>query len=104
MIWAEIGKKMPNANILQPPLKDLRICLCGLEGKESAHNVRDSGLIPGLARSPGEGNDCPLQYSFLENSMDRGAWGVYSPQGHRESDMIKWLTVSSILQPFWRRK
>ena len=89
MIWAEIGKKMPNANILQPPLKDLRICLCGLEGKESAHNVRDSGLIPGLARSPGEGNDCPLQYSFLENSMDRGAWGVYSPQGHRESDMIK---------------
>ena len=34
-------------------------------------DARDAGLIPGLGRSPGEGNDNPLQYSFLENSMDR---------------------------------
>ena len=34
----------------------------------------DTGFIPGLGRSPGEGNDNPLQYSYLENSMERGAW------------------------------
>ena len=43
-------------------------------GKESACNVGDLGSIPGLGSSPGEGNDNPLQYSGLENSMDRGAW------------------------------
>ena len=43
-------------------------------GKESACNARDLGLIPGLGRSPGEGNGNPLQYSCLENPMDRGAW------------------------------
>ena len=35
----------------------------------------DSGSVPGLGRSPGEGNGNPFQYSCLENSMDRGAWG-----------------------------
>ena len=40
----------------------------------SAGGIRDSGLIPGLGRSPGEGNGNPLQYSCLENLMDRGAW------------------------------
>ena len=40
----------------------------------SAGDIRDAGLIPGLGRSPGEGNGNPLQYSYLENSMDRGAW------------------------------
>ena len=43
-------------------------------GKESACNVGDLGLIPGLGRSPGEGNGNPLQHSCLENSMNRGAW------------------------------
>ena len=46
----------------------------GLDGKESACIARDPGLIPGLGRSPGEGNGSPLQYSCLENPMDRGAW------------------------------
>ena len=49
----------------------------GTSGKESAvneGNVRDSGLIPGLGRSPGGGHGNPLQYSCLENPMDRGAW------------------------------
>jgi len=40
----------------------------------NAGDTRDVGWIPGLERSPGGGNDNPLQYSFLENSMDRGAW------------------------------
>ena len=43
-------------------------------GKESAYNAGDPGLVPGLGRSPGEGNGNRLQYSYLENSMDRGAW------------------------------
>ena len=46
----------------------------GSDGKESACNAGDLGLIPGLGRSPGEGNGYPLQYSCLENSTDRGAW------------------------------
>ena len=44
------------------------------DGKESDRNVGDPVLIPGLGRSLGEGNGYPLPYSFLENSMDRGAW------------------------------
>ena len=44
------------------------------DGKESACNAGDPGSIPGLGKSPGEGNGNPLQYSCLENSMDRGAW------------------------------
>ena len=48
--------------------------LGGSDGKESACNAGDPGLIPGSGRSPGEGNGNPLQYSCLENSVDRGAW------------------------------
>ena len=46
----------------------------GSDGKESACKARDPGLIPGSGRSPGEGNDYPLQNSCLENSRDRGTW------------------------------
>ena len=46
----------------------------GSDGKASARNVGDLGLIPGLQRSPGGGNGNPLQYSCLKNPMDRGAW------------------------------
>ena len=46
----------------------------GSDGKESAYIAGDLGSIPGLGRSPGEGNANPLQYSCLENPMDRGAW------------------------------
>ena len=48
-------------------------------GKESARNVGELGTIPGLGRSPGEGNGCPLQYSGLENLH-----GLHSPWGHKE--------------------
>ena len=46
----------------------------GSEVKESACNAGDPGSIPGLKRSPGEGNGNPFQYSYLENPMDGGAW------------------------------
>ena len=45
----------------------------GSDGKESVHNAGDLGSIPGLGRSPREGNGKPPQYSCLENPMDRGA-------------------------------
>ena len=45
-------------------------------GKDSACNAGDPGSIPGWGRSPGEGNGASLQYSCLENLMDRGAWWV----------------------------
>ena len=48
--------------------------LGGSDGKESACSAGHPGWIPGLRRSPREGNGYPLQYSCLENSMDRGAW------------------------------
>ena len=46
----------------------------GSDDKESACNAGDPGSVPGLGRSPGEGNGYPLQYSCLENSMDKGVW------------------------------
>ena len=46
----------------------------GSAGKESASSEGDTGSIPGLGISPGEGNDYPFWYSCLENPMDRGAW------------------------------
>ena len=66
----------------------------GSDGKESASNAGDPGLIPGLGRSP-EGNGNPLQYSFLDNSMERGAWYIgYSPWGCKESGTAEQLSLS----------
>ena len=53
---------------------------CGSEGKESACNAGDPGMIPRLGRSSGERHGNPLQYSSLENPMDRGTWWT---TGHR---------------------
>ena len=55
-------------------------------GKKSACNVGDSASVPESGRSPGEGNGNPLQYSYLGNSMDRGAWQVQSMGLQRVGD------------------
>ena len=55
--------------------------------KNPPANVGDTGSIPGLGRSPGEGNGYPLQYSFMENSMDRGAWWAAVHGVAKESEM-----------------
>ena len=60
----------------------------GSAGKESTRSVGVLVLIPGLGRSPGEGNGYLLQYSELENFMDRGAWQA-TVQGVTESDMTE---------------
>ena len=62
---------------------------CCLDGKESACNEGDLDFIPGSRRFPGEGNDNPLHYSCLENSMDRGVWWS---MGSQRSDMTEQLT------------
>ena len=59
---------------------------CGSEGKESASNAGDLGSIPGLGRSPGEGNGNPLQDSCLGNLMGRGAWQAIVHGHAKESD------------------
>ena len=59
----------------------------GSVGRESTCNVGDLGSVPGLGRSPGEGNGNPLQYSRLENSMDRGTWRATVHGVTKESDM-----------------
>ena len=55
----------------------------GSDGKASACNAGDLGSIPGLGRSPGEGNGNPLQYSCLENPTDGGAWWATSMGSQR---------------------
>ena len=69
-----------HTNFLQPLSLDMGFP-CGAAGQESACNVGDLGLIPWLGRSPGEGT--PLQYSCLENSMDRGSSGLHPMASHR---------------------
>ena len=68
----------------------------GSDSKESAHSARDLDLIPVLRRSPGEGNSYPLQYSGLENSVDRGTCQRTpdSPWGHKELDTTERLSLS----------
>ena len=62
------------SNTYDFPSSHVQSFLGGSDGKASACNVGDQGSIPGLGRSPGEGNGDPLRYSCLENPMDGGAW------------------------------
>ena len=65
--------------------------LGGSGSKESACNAGDVGSVPGLGRYCGEGNGNPLQYSCLENSMDRGAWQATVSGVTKESDTTEQL-------------
>ena len=64
----------------------------GSDSKESAYNAGDLGSVPGLRRSPGERNGYPLQYSHLENAMDRNL-ASYRPWGCKEPDMTEQLNT-----------
>ena len=77
--------------------------LGGSDGKESACSVGNPGLIPALGRSPGEGKGYPLQYSCLENSMDRGAWWA-TLHGTAELDVTEWLILPLSKHPIQRPK
>ena len=64
----------PGETLILASFSRLEIDSGGSDSKESACNTGDPGSIPGLGRSPGEGNGNPLQCSCLENPVDRGAW------------------------------
>ena len=64
-------------------------------GKESTCNARGTGSIPWLGRSPAEGNGNPLQYSYLKNPIDRGAWQA-SAHGVTELDMTEQLSLTPV--------
>jgi len=72
--------------------------LCDSDGKASARNAGDPGLIPGLGRSLEEGNGNPLQYSCLKNSTDclPRSLVVDSPWSHKESDTTERLSLNPI--------
>ena len=80
----------------------------GSDGKESARNVGGLGSVPGLGRSPGEGNDNPLQYSCLENPHGQVSLAGYNPWGHKELEMTEQLrhiyshTIITIIPGFPR--
>ena len=71
--------------------------LGGSDGKESACNAGDLGLIPGSGRSPGKGKGYPLQCSGLENSTDRGAWCGLPSMGSQSR--TEWLMLSEEAKP-----
>ena len=74
-LWEQTLRRiwMPVVN-LRSVLGTMQYFPGGSDGKESACNAGDLGSVPGLRRSPGEGNGYPLQYSCLENSIGIGAW------------------------------
>ena len=72
-----------------------RVSFCsGSDCAECACNAEDPGLVSGLGRSPGEGNGDPLQYSCLENSMDRRAWWARVHGVTKELDRNEQLMLS----------
>ena len=71
----------------------------GSDGKESACNAGDLGLIPGLGRFPGGGHDNPLRYSSLENPHGQRSLAGYSPWGHKQSDTTEQLSTAQ--EPKW---
>ena len=75
-------------------LLTLRGCPGGSEGEESAYNVGDPGSIPGSGRPPGDENGNFLQYSCLENSIDKRSLVGYTPWGCKVLNMIEPLTLS----------
>ena len=89
-MWNLPSKVTATWNVVNHPLASSRGFPGGSAGKKSACSVGDLGSIPGLGRSPGKENGYPLQYSGLENPMDRGA---YSPWGCKEWDTTERLSL-----------
>ena len=85
------------------PLSQTRLSTAVVLGvqnmRASAQEERDTGLTPGLGRSPGEGHGNPLQYSCLENPLDRGAWWV-TVHGVTKS----WTRLSNLAQHRLKKK
>ena len=75
-----------------------------LRGKESTWNAGDAGMIPGSGRFPGGGNGKPLQYSCLENSMDRGAWrAAICGVAESQTQLNNWACVPGSRSRRWQK-
>ena len=74
-------------------------CWSGFPGEESTCSIGDLGLIPGLGRSPGEGNGYSLQYSYLENPMDRGARQAQSMGSQSQTRLS--THMCTLVGPIW---
>ena len=73
----------------------LRVCVLVVKNPPaSAGDIRDASLIPGLGRSPGEGNGIPLQYPCLGNPMDRGAWWAIKHRVTQSRTRLKQLSTA----------
>ena len=68
------------------------------DSSANAGDIRDVGLIPGSGRSPGEGHDKPLQCSWLENPMDRGAWQAMIHRVAKSRTQLKRLSMHANLK------
>ena len=79
------------------------LCYLGFSGgsevKASACNAGELGSIPGLGRSPGEGNGYPIQYSCLENPMDRGAWWAILHGVAKSQTRLSDFTLATFIVP-----
>ena len=84
---------MPLLSILEE-FESSQVALVVKNPPANAGDSKDLSSIPSSGRSPGEGDENPLQYSYLENPMDRGAWRA-SPWGCRESDITERLSTHS---------
>ena len=87
-------KAIPNFIWWPAPFEHSSASLVAQTVKESACSAEDLGSIPGLGRSPGGGNSYPLQYSCLENPMDRGAWQALVHGVTKSWTRLKWLTIT----------
>ena len=94
--WASLAAQQPFCSSLVGSLGLPR----WFSGKESTCSAGVAGLIPGLGRSPGERNVIPLQYSCMENAMDRGAWQATVHGVAKELDMTQQLNNVSSLSHF----
>ena len=75
-----------------------RVALVVKNQPSNAGDVRDSGLIPGSGRTPGGGHGHPLQYSCLDDPMDRGAWRAMVHKVRKSQTQLKWLSTHALLK------
>ena len=86
----------------------MHVCMGGVPGGSvvekspaNAGDTGDTGSIPGLGRSPGEGNGNPLRYSCLENPVDRGAWWATVHEGPKSQTQLSRHTCTCVLGSGW---
>ena len=93
--WGSFPSAVPSSFLAPetPPSVPLEMALVVKNSPANARDIRDVGSIPGSGRSPGEGHGNPLQYSCLQNPMDRGTWGATVHGVTKSRTWLKWLNA-----------